>query len=120
MDSTGEQQAEEQRQSERKALLQHLHDHGWVDETPDAADVYRGATRLLAESQARRVMLNLEEAWGETRSQNVPGTMPDQHANWSHRARYALEDFDRVADLTKTLALMRELRPAIEEGGPDG
>jgi 4-alpha-glucanotransferase len=73
--------------------------------------VYRGATRLLAESDAARVLLNLEDLWGETRAQNLPGTMADQHPNWTQRAKFAQEEFSLLGDITKTMAMMREVRP---------
>jgi 4-alpha-glucanotransferase len=74
--------------------------------------VYQGATALLAASEAEWVMVGLEDAWGETRMQNLPGTH-EEHPNWVSRARYAIEDFESVDDLTETLETMRVHRPSL-------
>jgi 4-alpha-glucanotransferase len=117
MDEETEGRVAEERLQEKGALLSHLRGRGLAGDQPVLAEVYRGATRLLAESEARWVMLNLEDTWSETRSQNVPGTMAHQHANWTQRAKYALEDFGGVGDITRAMELMREVRPG---GGADG
>jgi 4-alpha-glucanotransferase len=122
MDAETEQRTMSERLLEKKALAAHLRGRGLIGDEASEVDVYRGATRLLAESEARRVLLNLEDLWGETRAQNLPGTMADQHANWTHRARYALEELSSIDDITSTLAMMRKTRPRSSgeaQGGED-
>jgi 4-alpha-glucanotransferase len=41
--------------------------------------------RLQARSDAPITLVNLEDLWGETRPQNVPGTL-DEYPNWRRRA----------------------------------
>jgi 4-alpha-glucanotransferase len=110
MDEAAEQRAMGERLREKQALYGHLRERGLIGEEPSTAEVYRGATRLLGESEARWVMLSLEDTWAETRSQNVPGTVAEQHANWTQRARYSLEQFGPVDDITKALEVMVETR----------
>lgn len=122
MDAETEQRTMSERLLEKKALAAHLRGRGLIGDEASEVDVYRGATRLLAESEARRVLLNLEDLWGETRAQNLPGTMADQHTNWTHRARYALEELSSIDDITSTLAMMRKTRPRSSgeaQGGED-
>ncbi len=114
MDAETAERVTEERLREKQALRAHLVQRGLIGEDAPTPEVYCGATRLLAESDAQWVMLNLEDTWGETQSQNVPGTMAHQHPNWTQRARYALEEFGLVHDITKALTLMREVRPAAE------
>jgi 4-alpha-glucanotransferase len=91
------------RMKQKLALVAHLEERDLLPQTPDTLDVYRGALALLAESDARHVLLSIEDAWGEERSQNVPGTTSEEHANWTGRATYSLEEFDSVAGLTEAL-----------------
>jgi 4-alpha-glucanotransferase len=109
---TPERAAEESagRTRERKALLANLTARGLVGDETDVGQVFRGSTALLAESEAEWVMLNLEDTWGETRQQNLPGTTSDQHSNWVARAAYGLEAFDSVEGLTKAIETVRLYR----------
>jgi 4-alpha-glucanotransferase len=107
----------EARRPHKQALLRYLQKQGLVSEQPSTDEMYRGATALLAQSEAAWLQLNLEDTWGETRSQNVPGTLSEQHPNWSFRAAYGLDELDGVRGLTETIDLVRRLRPttAIEQ-----
>ncbi|MEZ5144017.1 MAG: 4-alpha-glucanotransferase [Acidimicrobiales bacterium] len=51
---------------------------------PDAPALAAAATALLAESDSAVVLVTLEDLWGETEPQNVPGT-PVDRPNWVHR-----------------------------------
>jgi len=93
----------------KRALWRHLKSRGLTGEGT-TQDAYSGTTRLLAESEARWATLSLEDTWGETRPQNVPGTIDAQHANWTRRAKYAIEEFDSVSDITNVSGVMRRVR----------
>jgi 4-alpha-glucanotransferase len=67
----------------RKGLLA-----GGRSETPA---VMNALVRWLGKSQAKMVLVSLEDLWGETRPQNVPGTMTE-YPNWSRKAKMSLED----------------------------
>ncbi len=56
----------------------------------DALAVARRAHEWLSDSPAAQVMVTLEDTWGETRSQNIPGTSGDV-PNWRGKHRYSLE-----------------------------
>jgi 4-alpha-glucanotransferase len=93
------------------------------------AEVLPRALAALAGSTARHLLVNVEDLWGETESQNQPGTVTD--TNWSLRARHALEDWGSVPGLEETLASLVEARradapraapasPATRAGNPAG
>jgi 4-alpha-glucanotransferase len=65
-------------------------------------DVYRALMRYLAESPARTLLVNLEDLWGETEPQNVPGTS-SQRPNWRRKARLGLEEMQSLEAVRATL-----------------
>jgi 4-alpha-glucanotransferase len=71
---------------------------------------------FLGRSRARLVLVNLEDLWGETQAQNVPGTGV-AYGNWRHRARYSLEYFTTLSRVTDRLKGLRRARP--REGFPN-
>jgi 4-alpha-glucanotransferase len=111
-----------QRLKGKRALESQLRKRGLIGEAAWTADVYKGTTRLLAESPARWAMLSLEDTWGEARPQNIPGTNGEQHPNWVRRAHYGIEELNTIYDITDVMALMRQSRPktSIESGQAAG
>ncbi len=57
---------------------------------------------LHAGSPAPIQLVNLEDLWGETGSQNVPGTTTE-HPNWRRRAAQSLEQFTSDARIRRLL-----------------
>jgi len=95
---------------DKAALVQYLRERGLTGREATTAEVYRATTRLLGASGARWATLSLEDVWGETRPQNVPGTLEAQHPNWVRRAKYGLEQFESVDDITSAVDVMRSAR----------
>ena len=108
-----EQQAVKERQSSgqtREAIKWKLRARKLVGEgEPSAGEVTRALLRYLGESRAHFVLANLEDIWGETRPQNVPGTT-DERVNWRRKARYSLEDMRQLPEVTGTLRSLDEAR----------
>lgn len=98
----------------REALCAQLRSGGWLEGTPPAGDVLRGCLAYLAASRARVVTVNLEDLWGETHSQNVPGTY-EEHPNWRRRARCSLEELGEMPSVVGRLREVGRLR-----AGPAG
>ncbi|MGH9172679.1 MAG: 4-alpha-glucanotransferase [Acidimicrobiales bacterium] len=68
-------------------------------ETADAADpvaVHAAVLEELGASEAGLVSVNIEDLWGETDPQNMPGTTTE-HANFSRRLGYTLADIEGSA-----------------------
>jgi len=56
----------------------------------------------LAKSDARAVLVNLEDLWGEPSPQNTPGTGPER-PNWRRRAELGLEQMQQDEAVVGTL-----------------
>ncbi len=65
----------------------------------------------LAAGPAETVVVDLADLWGETRPQNVPGTMPPE-PNWSARAPRPLAELREDPELTETLGRIDAARRA--------
>jgi 4-alpha-glucanotransferase len=66
---------------------------------------------FLAGSQARIMVVNLEDLWLETRSQNVPGTGAEL-PNWTRRAVHDLEEIESMPEVIEVLRAIDRLRRA--------
>lgn len=69
----------------------------------------RGLLERLAGSQARMVLINLEDLWGEIEPQNVPGTHTER-PNWRRKARLSFEQFSTDPRVLEVLRRVDELR----------
>jgi 4-alpha-glucanotransferase len=63
----------------------------------------------LARSDAEYLLVNLEDLWLEPLPQNVPGTW-DERPNWTRKARYSLEETQRMPDLLNILKTIDDNR----------
>ncbi len=72
-------------------------------------DVLEACQAYLAKSLARVVLVNLEDLWGETEPQNVPGTYRER-PNWRRKAQYPLEAFSSLPAVDRILATVHRLR----------
>ena len=70
----------------------------------------------LGRSEAQDVLVNLEDLWGETQAQNVPGTWRE-HANWKNRARFPLEAWTRDPAVTDPLHALHRARAEAARRG---
>ncbi|MBN1607561.1 MAG: 4-alpha-glucanotransferase [Polyangiaceae bacterium] len=71
------------------------------NETGTAA-VCRGVTEYLGASPARWLLVNLEDLWQETASQNTPGTSTER-VNWRRKLRFSLEAIERDGRLLEAV-----------------
>ncbi len=95
---------------DRDRLLATLRTRGILANETDSPDaIYLGAQRFLAESPARIVMFQLDDAIGETEPVNVPGTA-DEYPNWRRKLHLDLDAIaadPRFHDLCTTLQSAR-------------
>lgn len=88
----------------REALPRYLEKRGVLDPDapPSEREIAHALHLTLARSEARVVMLNLEDVWGETRPQNVPGT-GFERPNWQRRATLTIEGIAADDDVAERL-----------------
>ena len=72
-----------------------------TEETAEA--VLPKVLEQMAKSDARAVIVNLEDLWGEPNPQNTPGTGPEQRPNWRRRAKLSLEQMQQDETVVGTL-----------------
>jgi 4-alpha-glucanotransferase len=99
----------ERREATRRELEELVRRGGLQDEPPDYQEVLRRLLERLAASPARLMLVNLEDLWGETEPQNVPGTT-DERPNWRRKARLGFEEFSTDPEVLETLRRVDELR----------
>ena len=81
------------RQEQRDSLVAYLAARGFLESgSRDARSVLQGVWNDLAASPSRVLLLNVEDLWLETESQNTPNTF-DERPNWSRKLRQAFDRF---------------------------
>jgi 4-alpha-glucanotransferase len=104
--------AHQARERMKNAWLRDLRRGGWLSQARVAtADALRGCLAFLADSAADVVLVDLEDLWGETRPQNVPGTTTEW-PNWRRKTRYPLEVFATMPRVLRVLTELHRRRTA--------
>jgi 4-alpha-glucanotransferase len=106
-----EQQAREERERRarlRREMVEALPPEERGDRDQQAA-VLRRLLGDLAGSPARMVLVNLEDLWGETEPQNVPGTHMER-PNWRRKARWTFEEFSQKPEVVDVLRRIDRIR----------
>ena len=93
----------------RGAVVDYLRTHHFMGAADGPSDVLGGALNCAASSDARLLIVNLEDLWQETNPQNIPGTT-SEHPNWRRRAQHHIEELEKVPGLTDTLREIQRRR----------
>ncbi len=94
------------RQEQREAIVSFLSARGFLEPgSDDAGSVLQGMWDWLAASPSKVLLLNVEDLWLETESQNTPNTF-DERPNWSRKLRLP---FDQFSTEPAFLAALREV-----------
>ena len=102
-------QEKENNVADRICLPLFLYQHGWLSSpTFNNYDILKGCLKHLAASRADILLINLEDLWQETNSQNMPGNA--DHPNWSRKARFPIEEFTNDTSLIALLKEVKQLR----------
>ena len=117
VDKAGAQVEANNREAIRDAMISSVEEKGWPIENTlaDQQSVLKAALSLLSASKAAVVLVNLEDLWLETESQNVPGTLA-AHPNWHRKAQYNFETFCR---LPMVVHMLREVDRIRKQGVGD-
>lgn len=130
-DEAGIEVERQRRTSIREALTQYLRHSGHLAGplAPDAVVVDGGAgaeaissvrnalLAWLAQSDARYVLIGLEDLWLELLPQNVPGTSGDW-PNWRRKLRFSLDEMDNLPELDQALRQINRVSHGSLSGGP--
>ncbi|MCL2336285.1 MAG: 4-alpha-glucanotransferase [Firmicutes bacterium] len=94
----------------RAGLARFLRRKGFLKtRSPGARAMLRACYSYLAAGRAGMVLINLEDLWLETASQNMPGTGREQ-PNWRRKASYSLEDLRRLPGILEILKKIDQFR----------
>jgi 4-alpha-glucanotransferase len=100
----------EDREKLRKSLIGLLREQGALtEENPDLPAVLQACLSWLGSSDARVMLINLEDLWLETLSQNVPGTVSER-VNWRRKTRLSLDHFTHSAEIAQILRAVDQSR----------
>ncbi len=107
LDEPGARVELENRQGLKQALVAFLKARGWLSSEGATApsDVLRACLAFLGSSEARIVLVTLEDLWMEPKPQNIPGTTT-QNPNWRRKARLGFDEFARMPDVVDFLRRM--------------
>jgi 4-alpha-glucanotransferase len=105
----------------RRAVTGYLAERGRLAaaESPDATAVLLALLADVAASDAETLLVTLEDLWGETEPQNVPGTSGPDAENWRRRARHGLEELLSRAELVDALRRIDTIRSASASGSEE-
>jgi 4-alpha-glucanotransferase len=99
-----------QRAALRRNLVSFLREKGFLKKGSSRPEAIIAAVlKFLASSPAETVLINLEDLWGEKRSQNVPGTSTER-PNWRRKARLSNGQIKTDPGVARILAAVREAR----------
>ena len=93
----------------RERLVASLAELGRLDAEPTQDRVLDAWLAFLADSEAPAVVVALEDLWGETACQNIPGTVAE-HPNWRWRMAFSLEAIRSMPEVVGRLATMNDRR----------
>lgn len=108
IDEETAQQESELREALRQSLVSYLQGQGFAPDPADARTILRALLASLRDSPARVLLVNLEDLWLETESQNVPSTAGEESPNWRRRARYSFEEFAQRPEVTDLMNLVAQ------------
>ena len=94
----------------KRALVSFLQRRGFARHgSDDCKAILLAILAFLSASQARFVVVNLEDLWLETEAQNMPGTS-DECPNWRRKSRYPVETLFRMPEVVDILQEVDRLR----------
>ena len=111
-DDREEREQKRARQKVCHALAEFFQVNGGKSSTLSTSKLAKKCLEWLARSEAKMVLVNLEDLWGETAPQNVPGTS-EERPNWQRKARYSLEEITRMPRVVNTLRKLNRIRSSF-------
>ena len=100
----------------RKSLHQYLESRGLVSADAGVKDIMLACMAHLRDGPARMFLLNLEDLWQETRSQNIPSTS-GENSNWRRKCRLTFEELSADREIREMLNEVRKGFDSRSDGG---
>jgi 4-alpha-glucanotransferase len=114
LDDTGFKAEVERRCLMRKAVTAFLKKERFiVDSKLSTNEILRGILAFLSSSQARIMLVNIEDLWLEARPQNVPGTL-GENLNYCRKLHYAFEELSCLPAVMNLLGEVNQRRREIK------
>lgn len=110
VDAKGARAESRTRRVVKASLTSMLRNNKFLPKARDGVrDALNACLSFLGAGRARVVLVNLEDLWLETKSQNVPST-GDAYPSWQKKARYTLEEFYEMPKVRDTLEAVKSAR----------
>jgi 4-alpha-glucanotransferase len=98
-----------ERASMRQRVTRSLREAGLLHaEDPGPEEIAAALLELAAGRTLGVLLVGLEDLWGETEPQNIPG-IAEGYPNWRRKARRTLDEIERETGLTRVLAHLAAL-----------
>jgi 4-alpha-glucanotransferase len=113
--------AAEERERERRALVERLRSEGCLRDPALARpypDLSAGVCNMLSRTPAPLVGVWLDDLAGETDPVNLPGISPDRYPSWSRRLRFDIESLRRDPHVQAALGGLAKHRGGPPKSGP--
>jgi 4-alpha-glucanotransferase len=118
VDARGAVKERKSRHAVKNALTAYLREKKFLGKAASGPRaVLKACLAYLSASRARTVLVNLEDLWLETRSQNVPGT-GEKFPSWQRKARCGLEEIKNMKEVGDTLKEVDRYRK--QKNGKEG
>lgn len=110
LNTSGAEKERKERDDLKQALLHFLRGKGSLGlYQKSIISVLKACLYFLAASPAEILLINLEDLWLETKSQNIPSTNTE-HPNWRRKTRYCLEKIFYMSQVTDILKRINKVR----------
>ncbi len=113
LDDAGSREEHVNRETIRTKLATSLKEHEYLKLAASDIDdrtALIGALDFLSSSDAEMVLVNLEDLWGETSPQNVPGTSSDERPNWQRKLPRDIASIFDSPEVVKSLRMIDDRR----------
>jgi len=93
----------------KRRLVAFLKENGLLEKPATPRAVLKACLAFLGASRALLVLVNLEDLWLETHTQNIPSTT-SEHPNWRRKARRGFESFCQMPQVMSILIVLQAQR----------
>jgi 4-alpha-glucanotransferase len=107
----------EDRLATKTALMKFLENNNFLMKAGNnTRSAFKACIEYLSASEAHTILVNVEDLWQEINMQNIPGSGA-KFPSWQRKARYGLEEFCRLKDVSDILKEVDSLRKGKKRSG---